>query len=83
MIKIIPNALNNYFVTAGISNDLKYVVSSGSEFPRMLHVWDYSNNSRIKSIKFDGLIQAIQFTNDSRLLYIGTNKKLYRLQAYN
>ncbi|KAM3133763.1 hypothetical protein pb186bvf_014172 [Paramecium bursaria] len=81
IVQKIPNAYDDDFFTGAISNNLKYIVSSG--WQPLLNVWDYYSNKRIKSIQFEEFIQFCKFTEDSKLLYVGTFQLLYQIQVNN
>ena len=44
-------------------------MSGGTE--QKLKIWNYSDNTLIKSIQLDSWICYIKFTDDSKLLYVG------------
>ena len=40
-------------------------------YEEKLKIWNYSDNTLIKSIQLDKWISYIKFTDDSKLLYVG------------
>ncbi|KAM3135654.1 hypothetical protein pb186bvf_012325 [Paramecium bursaria] len=67
--------------TATISNDLQFIVSGGSD--DYLRIWKYQTNNLIKKIKLDTTVYSLKFTDDSKILYVGTRRTLYQLFVPN
>ena len=63
-----------------ISNNLNYIISGRD---RLLKIWKYKTNVLRLSIKFNSMIECCRFTEDSKLLYVGTYQILYQFYVNN
>ncbi|KAM3128862.1 hypothetical protein pb186bvf_018997 [Paramecium bursaria] len=77
----IENYGNDLIETATISNNLRYIVYGGNDC--YLKIWDYQTFKRVRQIRLDGVILICRFTEDSKLLYVGTTMSFYQIYVHN
>jgi|GEM_PF-1112469 len=62
-----------------VSPDMKYFATASSE--NLVYIWDFINGNKVNTLTLDARCIAFTFNNQGNILFVATNKAIYRVSA--